>query len=77
MILGVISFTIFVLNAEGYFDHKKKLFHELEFAHIVCFYIGLGLVVQGLALAIINCKNAKIISLTTFNLSDIFFSTCR
>jgi len=54
MLLGIISFTIFLMNAEGYFSDKVKLFHEVEYAHIIVFYIGLGLVVQGLSLAIVN-----------------------
>ena len=33
---------------------KMHLFHEIEYAHIVVFYLGLGLIVQGLALAIVN-----------------------
>jgi len=31
-----------------------RLFHEVEYAHVVIFFLGLGLVVQGLALAIVN-----------------------
>jgi len=30
------------------------LFHEIEYAHIIVFYLGLGLIIQGLALAIVN-----------------------
>ena len=37
-----------------FFADKVHLFHEIEYAHIVVFYLGLGLIVQGLALAIVN-----------------------
>ena len=37
-----------------FFADKVRLFHEVEYAHVVIFFLGLGLVVQGLALAIVN-----------------------
>ena len=36
------------------------LFHEIEYAHIIVFYLGLGLIIQGLALAIVN-KEIKMV----------------
>jgi hypothetical protein len=56
MLLGIISFSIFLMNAEGFFDDKIFLFHEIEYAHITVFYLGLGLIVQGLILATVNSK---------------------
>jgi hypothetical protein len=56
MILGIISFVIFLLNANGFFVTRYELFKEIEFAHIIIFYIGIGLVMQGLSLAIANSE---------------------
>lgn len=56
MILGMISFTIVLMNTEGYFKDKYALFHSVEYAHIVIFLLGLGLVQQGITLAVINSE---------------------
>merc|ERR1712159_943771 len=68
MLLGIISFTIFLMKTEGFFEGDKKLaigewvlrsdkyvlFHEVEYGHLVLFYLGIGLLVQGSVLGIIN-----------------------
>jgi len=41
-------------HVHRFFADKVRLFHEVEYAHVVIFFLGLGLVVQGLALAIVN-----------------------
>jgi len=43
-----------MLLMHRFFADKVRLFHEVEYAHVVIFFLGLGLVVQGLALAIVN-----------------------
>jgi hypothetical protein len=50
-----LSFSLFIPSL-SFFDDKVLLFHDLEFAHITVFYLGLGLIVQGLVLAIVNSK---------------------
>ena len=45
---------LLLYHVHRFFADKVRLFHEVEYAHVVIFFLGLGLVVQGLALAIVN-----------------------
>jgi hypothetical protein len=54
LILCLIIWGCFSSHGCRYFSDKIHLFHEVEYAHIIIFYVGLGLIVQGLALAIVN-----------------------
>eukprot|EP01038_Epipyxis_sp_PR26KG_P005998 gene5998-8260_t len=71
MIMGFISFAIFIFSASSFFSKQSQWFLAFEFAHIVILFVGITFLIQSVLLIFLVSSRNKILLKHDNNSSEI------